>query len=45
VIEKRNEIVQLQIEELLKKLQDGDLSCLEVLKAFQAKVTTNLAYF
>ena len=45
VIEKRSEIVQLKVEELLQKLQDGDLSCLEVLRAFQAKVITNLAYF
>ena len=41
VIEKRKKIVQLDIEELLKKLQDGDLSCLEVLRAYQAKVITN----
>ncbi|XP_046652403.1 fatty acid amide hydrolase 1-like [Daphnia pulicaria] len=37
VIEKRKEIIQLDIEELLKKLQNGDLSCMEVLRAYQAK--------
>lgn len=41
VIEKRKEIVQLDIEELLKKLQNGDLNCLEVLRAYQAKVITS----
>ncbi len=41
VIEKRKEIVQLGIEELLQKLQNGDLNCLEVLRAYQAKVITS----
>ncbi|KAK4023161.1 hypothetical protein OUZ56_008590 [Daphnia magna] len=37
VIAKRRHIVEFPIEELLKKLQAGELNCIEVLKAYQAK--------
>ena len=40
--EKRKRIVELPINQLIKKLQDGHLSCLDVLKAYQAKVINRL---
>lgn len=39
VIAKRKHIVEFPIEDLLKKLQAGELNCIEVLKAYQAKVS------
>ena len=32
------DIVQLTIDQLIERLQNGSLSCLEVLRAYQAKV-------
>lgn len=34
----RSEIIELGIHELLEKLQNGQLLCIEVLHAYQAKV-------
>jgi len=36
---KRKEIIELPIKQLLVKLQNGQLSCVDVLKAYQAKVS------
>ena len=40
---KRKEIIELPIKQLLVKLQNGQLSCVDVLKAYQAKVSFILA--
>lgn len=32
------QVVQLSVDQLLLKLQDGSLTCVEVLRAYQAKV-------
>lgn len=36
---KRKEIIELPIKQLLVNLQNGQLSCVDVLKAYQAKVS------
>lgn len=45
VIVKRKTIINLSVEEILKKLQTGELNCIEVLKAYQAKVATTTIVF
>ena len=35
--EERRDIVELPVKDLLNKLQDGTLSCVDVMKAYQAK--------
>jgi hypothetical protein len=35
--EERRDIVELSVKDLLNKLQDGTLSCVDVMKAYQAK--------
>jgi hypothetical protein len=37
-VNQTNSCVELEISVLLQKLQDGHLSCVEVLRAYQAKV-------
>ena len=40
VDEQRKKIVELPISQLLQELQSGNLTCVSVLKAYQAKVST-----
>lgn len=46
VDETRNKIVELPISKLLQELQSGNLTCVTVLKAYQAKASLkNNIYF
>jgi hypothetical protein len=40
--DERRRIVQLDVDELISQLQNGQLKCLQVLKAYQAKVVLGL---
>ena len=40
--DERRRIVQLDVDELISQLQNGQLKCLQVLRAYQAKVVLRL---